>query len=125
MNGNTFNFHGPVQGRIVTIGSTLTNVIQTAGALEDVELDDRRQLAQLIEQLKEDLTETPEQQIAQSETLTALTKDTVEKVEQKQPKALINMNLKNLTEVGNLFMDTLPKVPNTIDAIVKIMERLN
>lgn len=125
MTGNTFNFNGSVSGQIVNIGSTLTNVTQTVNSMAPGSVDDKAELARLIEELKAELTNVPVDQADQAEAISQLTKDAVEKVEKKQSKPLIDMSLKNLKDAGSWVIETLPKVPQTIDSIVKIIEKIS
>jgi len=124
MSGNSFIFNGPIQGRIVNVGSTLSNVTQVVNDLNDASVDDREELARLITELKETLTHTSNTQIEQSEALVTRTEDTITKLDQKHPAALLGLSVKSLREAGNWFLETLPKVPQTIDAIAKIVERI-
>ena len=125
MSGNTFNFHGPIKAQIINVGSTLTNVSQTVNSLQQGNSDERAELNRLIEELKAELTKAPEDKVDEAEAISKLTKDAVECLEKKQPKAMLSLSLRNLKEAGTWVIDTLPKVPKTIDSLVSIIEKIS
>lgn len=121
---NTVTFHGAVIGSNINIDSTLTNVRQLAGALPRASADQKQQLQQLVDELRQQLAQAPAANKEQAEAIAKLTEDLVTKANEQQPPALLKMAINNLKEAGTWVIDVLPKVPAAIAAITSIVGML-
>ena len=124
MAGSKVTFHGPVIGSNINIDSTLTNVKQMVGALPSAAADQKKQLQELVDQLRQELVQAPAEKKQEAEAIAKLTEELVSKVKEQLPRPLIEMAIKNLKEAGSWLVDVLPKVPAAIAAIASIAAML-
>src|SRR5687767_10809243 len=103
-------FHGPVTGSNINIDSTLTNVKQIIESLPTADDDKKNQLEALIDQLRQELRNAPAAKKDEAAAIAKLIEDLVTKAKEQQPKPLMDLAIKNLTEAGTWVVDTLPKV---------------
>jgi hypothetical protein len=116
------NMTGDFRGAILNIGSTLTDVSQTVGALSHVDDAVQIELQRLIEQLKEALQETPPEE---SEAVAWAAESLVDAaVEEKPNRFKVEISKDGLIKAAKNIAATMPTVLEIARQIVSTIDRL-
>jgi hypothetical protein len=116
------NMTGDFRGAIFNIGSTLTDVSQTIGALSNVDDAVQVELQQLIEQLKEALQETPSEE---SEAVAWAAEALVDAAAEGKPNRFkVEISKDGLIKAAKNIAATMPAVLEIARQVVSAIDRL-
>jgi len=112
-------------GSNINIGSTLTNVIQSAGQISQGGPDDRAELERLLAELLAILKETPAEHAETAEAVASYARDSVEQIKKEQPnKTMLGRALDNLQGVARGLIEHAPKVLEVIAKLVPLIRKI-
>jgi hypothetical protein len=116
---------GDFRGAIVNIKSTLTNVQQSIGDIQTDDLDTRKELEKLIQQLDEVLEKTPvgKQEDAQAVAETAKVLIDVAKSE-KPNQTMLQITGEGLKKAAQNLAESMPAVITLASQIVMTVTKL-
>jgi hypothetical protein len=109
---------------IVNLRSTLVNVTQSIENIEQAAPDDRDALKQLVAELFAEIENLPDAAAKDGANLAGKTEMLVADIEAGNDKDTLDGMLGIVGKIGSKFLEVAPKIPQTIDAIAKIIERL-
>jgi len=117
--GNEYNF-GDVSGSNINIDSILENVTQNIGAVNSIDNEAKKQLLELIEQLKTELQKLPQENKEDAETIADYTKSLVEASTKAQPnKKTIQITADGLKKAAENIAGVMPTVLAIATGIIK------
>jgi hypothetical protein len=122
--GHNINVTGPA---IVAIDSTLNNVIQTIGAAQGLNDNEKSKLGEMVQSLRTELdaikSSHPEEakEIAEAAQKAVVT---ASKPPEERKKSLLQLSAKGLTEAAELVKDIAPTVLSTAGLIAKFVTGL-
>jgi hypothetical protein len=124
--GSQFNLSGNFGGSNVNVGSTLTNVNQSIGAMPQADQAEKDQLKQLIEQLHAALQQAPAERQADAEAVATFAQQLVENAVKPQPNKPIvqgtGMMLKQAAEnIAGVLPTVLTIATRIVDTIGKLV----
>lgn len=98
-------------GAIINVKSTLTNVSQNIGALEDVNQSAKEDLQQLIEQLSEALQQAPEDKAEEAEAVAKSAELLVQTATEEKPnKTMVQISGEGLKQAAKNIAGVMPQV---------------
>lgn len=122
--GNKYNF-GNVTGSIINVDSVLEQVTQNIGSAPNIDEAGKKQLAELIEQLKIELQKTPVEKREDAEDLADSAKALVEAGTKEQPnKKTVQSNASRLKQAAEDIASVMPTVSIIAVSIVKTVLQL-
>jgi hypothetical protein len=117
--GNKISF-GNVSGSIVNVDSMLEQVTQSIGSANNVDESTKKQLTDLIDQLKAELQKAPASKKEEAEAMAEYAKTFVEAGTKPQPnKTTIQITAKGLKEAAENIAGVMPTVLTIATGIVK------
>jgi len=117
--GNKYSF-GNITGSNVNVDSVLNQVAQTIGAASNVDDVGKKQLAELIEQLKAELQKTPPEMKDDADALAKTAKALIEAGTEAQPnKSMVQITADGLKKAAKNMASVVPPVLTIATSIVK------
>ena len=117
--GNKISF-GNVSGSIVNIDSMLEQVTQTIGSASHFDDSVKKQVKELIEQLKAELQKAPTEKKEEAEAVAESAKALVEAGAKSQPnKATVQITAEGLKKAAENIAGVMPNVLTIAGGIVK------
>ncbi len=106
-----FNMSGDFRGAIINIKSTLTNVQQSVGDIQTDDLEGRKELEKLIEQLSEELQKIPAEKQEQAQAVAETAKALVDSAKAEKPnKTMLKITSDGLKQAAQNLADVMPSV---------------
>jgi hypothetical protein len=123
--GDQYNLSGNISGSNVNIGSTLSNVSQSIGAMPHRDQTDMERLQQLLQQLNAALQQAPAAQQAEAEAVATFAKQLVDGASQPQPNKPIVQGLSMLlNQAAGQLAGTLPALAPIVAAMIAQIKRV-
>lgn len=110
-------------GSIINYRSILTNVIQTIHDIDRGSADDRAELEELAKTLFAEIEALPADRASDGKTLARKTEQLLEDVREGADRDTTSGMLAMIGKAGAKVLDIAPKIPETIDAIGKIVDK--
>ncbi len=108
-----------IQGSIVNIGSTLSNVTQQVETMAQGSADDKAELEALIKQLEAELKKLPANHQEDAEIVAEYTQDLVEEAGKEKPKARkLEITGEGLKKAAENLLDVAPLIGEIAGKIV-------
>ena len=119
--GNKINF-GNVTGSIVNVDSMLEQVTQMIGSSSNMDEMEKKQLTELIEQLKIELQKAPSTKKEEAEALAKSAKSLVEAGTKAQPnKTTVKITAEGLKKAAENIAGVMPAVLTIASGMIKII----
>jgi hypothetical protein len=111
-----------VTGSNINVGSTLTNVSQSIGAIAHGDDATKAELQQLIAQLNAALQRLPATQAAEAEAVAELTKQTVDQATKPQPnRMLVQISAEGLKQAAENLAEAFPIALKIAELVMKLV----
>lgn len=127
--GDTFNMSGDFRGAMLNIKSTLTNVQQQIGGMQQGSDDQKEELKKLLEQLKETIDGIPAAQVAaateDAEAVSEMSKQLVEMADTEKPnKTMIKITGEGLKQAAQNLAAVAPAAIGIATQIVATVGKM-
>ncbi len=120
--GDKIEMSGDFRGAIVNVRSRLENVTQTIQLVPLVDSEQKRELIDLIDELKEELTKIPEDRAQDSEKVAKRVEALIREVEEKEPdKEMVQITGESLKRAAKNLVDVMPTVLMIATQIVGVV----
>jgi cysteinyl-tRNA synthetase len=120
-----FTLSGDFRGSIVNIKSQLHNVQQTVGQIKTDDLDTKKELQSLIQQLSDELAKTPPEKKEAAEAVSETAKALVEQAKAEKPnQTMLQITGEGLKQAAKNLVDVAPAVINIATQIVLAIGRI-
>lgn len=124
--GITVNIRGNINNSIINVDSVLRDVCQTIGTADIRDQETKKQLMELIEQLKLELQKTPPERREAAEAIADSAKALVEAGTKSKPnKTTLQITAQGLKKAAECVADIMPTVLSVASSIVKSVSLLS
>lgn len=120
-----FSMSGDFRGAFVNIKSTLTNVQQSIGDIQTDDLDTRKELEKLIEQLHEALEKTPAEKQEDAQAVAETAKALIDVAKSEKPnQTMLQITGDGLKKAAQNLAESMPLVLTLAGQIVMAVTKL-
>lgn len=120
-----FSMSGDFRGAFVNIKSTLTNVQQSIGDIQTDDLDTRKELEKLIEQLHEALEKTPAEKQEDAQAVAETAKALIDVAKSEKPnQTMLQITGDGLKKAAQNLAESMPLVLTLAGQIVMTVTKL-
>ena len=120
-----FSMSGDFRGAFINIKSTLTNVQQSIGDISTDDLDTRKELEKLIEQLNDALQKLPVEKQEDAQAVAETAKALVDVAKSEKPnKTMLEITGDGLKKAAQNLADVMPAVLPLASQIVMTVTKL-
>ena len=120
-----FSMSGDFRGAFVNIKSTLTNVQQSIGDIQTDDLDTRKELEKLIEQLHEALEKTPAEKQEEAQAVAETAKALIDVAKSEKPnQTMLQITGDGLKKAAQNLAESMPLVLTLAGQIVMTVTKL-
>jgi septal ring factor EnvC (AmiA/AmiB activator) len=120
-----FSMSGDFRGAFINIKSTLTNVQQSIGDISTDDLDTRKELEKLIEQLNDTLQKLPVEKQEDAQAVAETAKALVDVAKSEKPnKTMLEITGDGLKKAAQNLADVMPAVLPLASQIVMTVMKL-
>jgi cysteinyl-tRNA synthetase len=120
-----FSMSGDFRGAFVNIKSTLTNVQQSIGDIQTDDLDTRKELEKLIEQLHEALEKTPAEKQEDAQAVAETAKALIDVAKSEKPnQTMLQITGDGLKKAAQNLAESMPLVLTLAGQIVVAVTKL-